>query len=167
MTFDFAKYKDKTLTRPRDEAWNNWKSWEGSKIGDTVKGFIADAFYRPEEKRADGQIAFREQRAVTLKQEDGTLINVGIKYLPFILASTDNLHVGDPLVIEFSEQLQPREKGQKGAKVFKFYGEQLPANAKNPTVKELTDADRLAGGSQAPEEVADDKDVDPTSVDAF
>lgn len=152
MTFDFKKYKEHTLTRPRDEAWGNWKSWKDSKIGDKVQGFVADAFYRPEEKETDGSIMFREQRGITIKQEDGTLINVGVKYFPFILASTDNLRIGDPIVVEFSEVLEPTSKSRQGAKVFKYFGANLPENKDNHTVKELTEEDKKAGGTKEPEE---------------
>jgi hypothetical protein len=157
MSYDFSKYKDDTLTRPRDEAWSNWKSWKDAQEGDTVKGFIADAFYRPEERKADNvTIAFREQRGLTIRQENGELINVGVKYLPFVLSATDNLRVGDPIVVEFTKTLQPQSKGENGAKVFSYFGKNLPENAGNKTVKELTDEDRLAGGSTEPLAKAED-----------
>lgn len=150
MTFDFKNYKDSALTRPRDEAWGNWKSWKEAKVGDKVEGYVADAFYRPEEKDEKGVVAFRAQRGITVKQINGELINVGVKYLPFVLAATDKLRVGDPLVIELTKINPPLKKGQNGAKVFSYYGTNLPENASNPTVKELTEEDRLAGGSQDP-----------------
>jgi len=149
QNFDFDKYKEHTLTRPRDEAWSNWKSWKGAEVGEKVQGYVADAFYRPEEK--DGEtVAFRAQRGVTIKQLDGTLINVGIKDLSFVLASTDNLRVGDPITIELTKIMPPAKKGQQGAKVFSYYGANLPQNGGNKTVKQLTDEDRLAGGSKDP-----------------
>lgn len=150
MSFDFKKYKEHTLTRPRDEAWSNWKSWKGTEIGEKVQGYVADAFYRPEEKNDDGSVAFRSQRGITIKQLDGVLINVGIKDLSFILASTDNLRIGDPITIELTKIMLPQKKGQQGAKVFNYYGANLPENEKHPTVKELTEIDRAAGGSVEP-----------------
>jgi hypothetical protein len=160
-TFDFANYKEHALTRPRDEAWGNWKSWKDAVIGDKIEGYVADAFYRPEEKDEKGNVAFREQRGLTIKQVDGTLVNVGVKYFDFVLKSTDNLHVGDPIVIELTEIAQPTGKGRQGAKIFGYFGKQLPENAGNPTVKQLTDEDRKAGGSVEPvgedvKEVEDD-----------
>jgi hypothetical protein len=160
MTYNFEDYKSNTLTRPRDEAWSNWKSWKDSEIGDKVQGFVADAFYRPEEKNPDGSVAFRSQRGITIRQADGKLINVGVKDISFILAPTDNLKVGDPLTIELSEIAKPQSKGKQGAKIFSYYGTNLPENKDNKSVKELTDEDRLAGGSQAPdEEVATEEEA--------
>lgn len=150
MPFDFSTYKDHALTRPRDVAWGNWKSWKGAVIGDKVEGYIADAFYRPDDKNPDGSIAFKEQRGITLKQENGEFINVGIKFLPFVLVTTDNLRVGDPLVIELIKIEEPKQRGQNGAKVFGYYGTNLPENTDNPTVKELTDADHSKGGTAQP-----------------
>lgn len=152
--YNFDSYKDQPLTRARDEAWGNWKSWKDSAIGDKVQGFVADAFFRPEEKNPDGSVAFRSQRGITIKQVNGDLINVGIKDLPYVLSSTDNLRVGDPLTIEFTK-LGEKVKGKAQAKIFSYYGANLPENAGNKTVKELTDEDRKAGGSSAPVESSD------------
>jgi hypothetical protein len=158
MTYNFDNYKKDTLTLPRDEAWGNWKSWKDAKIGDKVQGYIADAFYRP----IQGDM--KEQRGLTIRQADGVLINVGVKMYDFVLKSTDNLRIGDPVTIEFTEQLQSQTKGQQGAKVFAYYGTNLPENAGNKTVKEMTDADRNKGGSVAPIETVDSGDVNVDEV---
>ncbi len=167
MTYNFDTYKKDTLTRPRDMAWSNWKSWKESKIGDKMQGYIADAFFRPEEKDSMGNIAFRAQRGLTIKLVDGTLQNVGVKYLDFVLAATDGLHIGDPITIEL-DKILPAPKGKNGAKVFAYYGTTLSANADKPTVKQLTDEDRKAGGSKepTPEETGDEETLDEV-VDAF
>lgn len=157
MTYNFDNYKTDTLTLPRDEAWGNWKSWKESKVGDKVQGYIVDAFYRP----VEGDM--KEQRGLTIKQKDGELINVGIKFLDFVLKSTDNLRIGDPVTIEFTQQLQPQTKGQQGAKIFAYYGINLPENAGNKTVKEMTDADRNKGGTSAP--IVDDVDSGEVNAD--
>lgn len=146
MTYNFDNYKKDTLTLLRDEAWGNWKSWKDAKIGDKVQGYIVDAFYRP----VEGDM--KEQRGLTIKQADGVLINVGIKFIDFILKPTDTLRIGDPVTIEFTKQDQPRTKGQQGAKIFAYYGTNLPENLNNKTVKEMTDADRNLGGTVAPVE---------------
>lgn len=150
MSYDFDNYKSDSLTRPRDEAWGNWKSWKDAKVGDKVQGYVEDAFFRPEEKDEKGNIAFRAQRGITIRQTDGTLINVGVKYLDFVLAATNNLRVGDPITVELEKILPPASKGKNGAKVYKYYGTNLPENATNKTVKQLTDEDMLAGGSKEP-----------------
>ena len=123
-TKDFENYKDDSLVLPRDEAWDNWKSWKDAKVGEKVQGYIRDAFFRA----AEG--VYGAQRGITLEQTDGTLINVGIKDLDFVLKHTDGLRVGDPLTIELDEVQDPKTAGQYGAKIYKYYGKNLPENAK-------------------------------------
>lgn len=160
--YNFESYQKDTLSRPRDEAWSNWHSWKDAKIGDKVQGYVADAFYRPDEKNTDGTYAQREQRGITIRKIDGTLTNVGIKYLPFILVATDNLRIGDPLTIEFTKTLAPAQKGQQGAKIYSYYGTNLPQNSAHRTVKELTDEDKNLGGTKvaSEEEIVADVDYD-------
>lgn len=141
-TYDFKNYKQDTLQRPRDIAWNSWKKFE--EVGDTVSGYIADVFYRAEEKNPDGSVAFQAQRGITLEQENGEFINVAIKRMAFVLSKTDNLRLGDPLTVEYDKQLPPRQKGYKGAKQFAFYGKNLEGNLDNKTVKELEEEDMAA-----------------------
>lgn len=138
--FDFKNIKEHSLTKPRDLAWSNWASFE--KVGDYVEGIIRDAFFRP----AEG--IFKDQRGITLEQEDGTLINVGIKRHDFVLNKTDGMRVGDPLRVELVE-LKPSDLGNP-TKIFGFYGKNLPENAGNPTVKSLDDESRGEGGASAP-----------------
>ena len=83
MPYDFSKYKEDPITKPRNEAWSNWAKFE--KVGDKVSGFVADVFYRP------AQGVFKDARCITLRQEDGTFINVAIKRLPFVLSQTDEI----------------------------------------------------------------------------
>lgn len=129
--FDFGKVKEHALTKPRDKAWDNWASFE--KVGDFVQGLIVDVFAR----KAEGD--FKDQRGITLQQEDGTLINVGIKRIDFVLDKTDNLRLGDPLRIELEKENPHAQKGYSAIKVFGFYGTNLPENAGNKTVKQLDD----------------------------
>lgn len=167
--YDFKDYKKDTLTKPRDLAWAEpWAKFE--KVGDKVQGFIADVFYRP----AEGQ--YREQRGITLKQEDGKYINVGIKRtyendegktvpLSFVLKQTDDLRLGDPLVIELVELKKSTNKGFSPTKVLGFYGKNLEANIGNGTVRELELQDIERGGTvtpvavETPSETVQDKDV--------
>lgn len=131
MAYDFTKAKEDTLTKPRDKAWDNWASFE--KVGDSVQGYIRDVFAR----KAEGD--FKDQRGITLEQPDGTLINVGIKRIEFVLDKTDNLRLGDPLTIELEKETPHQTKGYSPIKVFGFYGKNLPENAGNKTVKQLDD----------------------------
>jgi len=160
MTYDFANYKKDALTRPRDIAWSSdWGKFE--KVGDKIQGIIRDAFYRP----AEGQ--FKEQRAFTIEQADKSLINVGIKRLPFQLPQTDNLCIGDPLTIVLEQTIPSKTKGFSATKVLAFYGKHLTENV-GPTVKQLEAEDMAVGGSKEPEvdteleEVSKDfQDTDP------
>jgi len=151
---DFDNYKEQSLTKPRDLAWDNWAKFV--KVGDKVQGYIRDAFYRAEEQK--GMVNYKEQRGITLEQPDGKFVNVGIKRLSFILNKTDDMHVGDPLTIELIE-LKPNE-GADPTKILGFFGTSRVENASNPTVKELDDKDQAIGGTVAPE-------VDPTDEEAF
>lgn len=168
MTYDFKNYKGDSLTKPRDLAWDNWAKFE--KVGDKVQGFIADAFYRA----ADGQ--FRAQRGITLKQVDGSFINVGIKrtyedesgetkVLSFVLSKTDNLRIGDPLTIELVELKKASTKGFSDTKIYGFFGKNLDENKGNPTISELEAEDIEKGGTVEPVAVETAKgEVKPDDV---
>ena len=168
--YDFGNFQKDALTKPRDLAWDNWAGFK--KVGDKVQGFIRDAFYR----KAEGQ--FKEQRGITLEQEDGELINVGIKRIDFVLNKTDSLRLGDPLTVVLEKETPSTQKGFSPTKVFAFYGTNLPENKDNKTVLELDLEDMKAGGTVPPEseadktvrelqESAETKPEDPTSDEPF
>lgn len=136
MTYNFAEYKKDNTTRPSSKAWGNWKKFD--KMGDMVQGYIRDVFYR----KAEG--IYKDARGITLEQPDGTLINVSIKRIDFVLGATDNLRLGDPLTVVFEEE-KPTTKGNP-TKIFGYYGKNLPENAGNKTVAELDAIDRQNGG---------------------
>jgi len=140
--YDFNNFEKDALTKPRDLAWDNW--WKAEKVGDMVQGYIRDVFYRA----AEGK--FKDQRGVTLEQQNGEMINVGIKRLSFVLDKTDNLRLGDPLTVKFESEIPAREKGLSATKVIAFYGTKLPANDGNKTVKELDSESMAEGGAAAP-----------------
>ncbi len=160
MTYDFNNYKKDISSRPRDLAWTNWAKFE--KVGDKVQGFIRDVFYRPEEGK------YKEQRGITLEQEDGTFINVAIKRLSFVLAGTDEARLGDPLTVELVELKE--NKGMSATKIFAYYHPKPSLNPDQKTVKELDAIDMAAGGTVTPE--AEEADtavatgVAPTDVKA-
>jgi len=141
---DFDNYKEHELTRPRDKAWSNFFKFEN--VGDKVQGYIRDVFYRPEEG------VYKESRGITLEQEDGTLVNFTTKTLPFILAKTDGLRLGDPLTAEFEREEE--NTGKYATKIIEYYGQNLPENEGNVTVKELYEKDKNDGGT-IPEEVTE------------
>lgn len=157
ISYDFSKFNKDSLTKPRDLCWDRWGKFE--KVGDKVQGFIRDVFYRP----ADGK--FQEQRGITLEEQDGKLINVGIKRLPFILNKTDDLRLGDPLTIELSELKKSDTKGFSATKIFSFYGTNLTENKENKTVSELDKEDKEKGGTTPPEQEPTDKGFEAKSED--
>lgn len=150
--YDFGNYQQDALTKPRDKAWENWAKFE--KVTDLVQGFIRDVFFRA------GEGQFAEQRGLTLEQADGTLINVGIKHIDFVLAKTDNLRLGDPVTIVFEKEIPPSVKGHSPTKQFAFYGKNLPENAGNKTVAQLEAEDRKIA---AEEKAKSDAEFDGTS----
>ena len=147
--YDFGNYKKDSLTKPRDLCWDNWAKFE--KVGDKISGYIRDAFYRP----AEGQ--FKDQRGITLEQQDGVLINVGIKRLPFILNKTDELRLGDPLTVVLESEIPAKQKGFSPTKVFAFYGTNLKDNEANQTVRALEAEDIARGGTVVTDAEDDDE----------
>lgn len=141
MGYDFNNFEKDALTKPRDKAWENWAKFE--KPGDKVQGYIRDVFFRASE----GQ--FPDQRGLTLEQPDGTLINVGIKHIDFVLAKTDSLRLNDPVTIVFEKEIPPSVKGHSPTKQFGFYGTSLPENASQKTVATLEAEDRSASAAEA------------------
>lgn len=148
MAYDFNDFKKDAIDRPSSKAWSNWMKF--NKVGDKVQGFIRDVFYR----KAEG--VYKDARGITLEQADGTLINVSIKRLDFILSKTDGLRLGDPLTVIFEAELPPKKAGVNPTKQYGFYGKNLPENAGNKTVAELDMIDRTNGGMSA-EDTADEK----------
>lgn len=118
------------------------------KVGDEVSGYIRDVFFRPAEE-VDGNL-MKAQRGLTLEQDGGVLINVGIKSIPFVLAGTDNLRLGDPVKIVFSKTIPSAKKMYSPTKVYSFFGKNLPQNAGNKSVKELEAEDAAQGGTVTP-----------------
>ena len=155
MSYDFSKIKDDAITLPRDLAWSNWAKFD--KVGDEVSGIIVDVFFR----KAEG--LFKDQRGITLKQGNGELINVGIKRIPFMLAKTDNLRLGDPLCVSFEKELPAKTKGYNPTKQYAFYGKNLEENKGNKTVAELEkeDIERQNGAT-----AAEDDELEKTVAEA-
>ena len=159
MTYDFTQFKKDETTRPSSKAWGNWKKFE--KVGDMVQGYIRDVFYR----KAEG--IYKDARGITLEQPDGTLINVSIKRIDFVLGATDNLRLGDPLTVVFEEE-KPTTKGNP-TKIFGYYGRNLDENKGNSTVAELDAIDRQNGGqdsSRADAIAKADKDMEDMTKSA-
>lgn len=149
MSYDFKDYKKDAITRPSSKAWGNWAKFE--KAGDMVQGFIRDVFYR----KAEG--IYKDARGITLEQPDGTLINVSIKRIDFVLAGTDNLRLGDPLTVVLEEEKPSAKAGYNPTKIFGYYGRNTPETVGQKTVAELDAIDRQNGGQDADKAAASEK----------
>lgn len=152
MGYDFNDYKKDEMDRPMTKAWANW--WKREKVGDMVQGYIRDAGYRP----AEG--VYKDSRVITLEQPDGTLINVSIKRLDFILDKTSMLRMGDPLTVVFEESRPPKTAGFSPTKVDGFYGKNLPENAGNKTVAEMEALDIGVAAKRTDEVEASNKEFE-------
>lgn len=123
-----------SITKPRDKAWENWSKF--TNVGDSYQGYIRDVFF----KKGSGD--FPDQRVLTLETPEGEFVNVGIKYVDFVLEKTNELRLNDPVKIVFSKELQPQVKGHNPTKQFEFFGTNLPENANEKTVLELETIDK-------------------------
>jgi len=148
MSYDFNNYEKDALTKPRDKAWENWAKFEA--VGAKVQGFIRDVFFKP------GEGQYSDQRGLTLEQTDGTLINVGIKHIDFVLAKTNTLRLGDPVTIVYEKDIPPTVKGHSPTKQFGFYGTNLPETAGQKTVLQLELEDRKLSESEAAAKAAEE-----------
>ena len=149
--YDFDNYEKDILTRAKNLGWNNWQKW--TKVGDKIQGYVADAFFKA------GDDTYEAARGITIKTLAGEYVNVSIKRLPFILSDTDNLRIGDPLTIKFTEE-KDNGKGKFATKILGFYGTNTPETIGNKTVKQLDDEDQKAGGTVAPVATEDGSDAE-------
>ena len=92
---DFSNLQ--AITKPRDKAWENWSKFNN--VGDSYEGFIRDVFF----KKGTGD--FPDQRVLTLETPQGEFVNVGIKYVDFVLEKTNHLRLNDPVKIVFAKEL--------------------------------------------------------------
>lgn len=110
--------------RDRAEAWFKFEH-----VGDKIGGTICDMFEMPER---DG---FPAQRCFTLENEEGKILNVGLKKTQYILSRTDMLQIGDKLGVKFEKEIPPKVKGFNPAKslvIFtKLVGDRTGVQAKD------------------------------------
>ena len=97
---------------------SNWFKFE--KVGDRVSGQLVEVT----EKKSNDP-TFQDQRVFVLKQEDGSLINVGVAMTrEYIIGRTNNLDITkfDYVVgFEFKKEIPPSKKGFKPAKSIEVY----------------------------------------------
>lgn len=93
---------------------SNWFKFE--KVGDRVSGEVVEIGDKPEKDD------FPAQRTFVLKQENGDLINVGIKKKrDYLMGRTNRVEVGDTLGFEFKKEIPAAKKGHHPAKSIEVY----------------------------------------------
>lgn len=86
------------------------------KVGDKVGGILVEVQDKP------GKDPFPAQRVYTLKQKDGSLINVGIAlHKDYIIGRANTAKLGDLLGFEFVKEIPPSNKGFHPAKSIEVY----------------------------------------------
>lgn len=121
-------YFDEANRLGRDQA-EGWFSF--GKVGDKVGGKIIDMFYSP----ARG--VYKEQRCFTLKQDDGKVVNVGLKYTEYNLVRTDNLQAGDDLGVVFEREIAPKVTGLSPTKSIAVFPKEIGPRIKGKQAKDL------------------------------
>lgn len=103
-----AKEKDDLFDEKNIPA-SNWFKFE--KVGDKVSGVVDEIFTKA------GSDGFKDQKVFALKQEDGSVINVGVSIdKTFIIQRTNKVRAGDILGFEFQKEIPAQTKGHHPAK---------------------------------------------------
>jgi len=93
---------------------SNWFGFE--KVGDRVKGEVIEMYDAP----AKG--AFAAQKVFVLKQDDGSVQNVGISFQKkYLVDRTRNVDLGDILGFEFKKEVPSVTAGFAPAKSIEVY----------------------------------------------
>ena len=105
------------MTDKKDELFNeknipesNWFKFE--KVGDRVSGEVVEVSIKK-----SNDPTFADQRVFILKQDNGELINVGIKVTSdYIMSRTNSVEPGDIVGILFEKEIPAKKKGYHPAK---------------------------------------------------
>ena len=93
---------------------SNWFKFD--KVGCKVSGIVETIFENP------ARDLFPAQRCFTLRQEDGSTVNVGIKKTStYLMSRTNNITVGDTLGLKFMKEIPPTKKGLNPAKSIEVF----------------------------------------------
>jgi len=92
------------------------------KVGDKVSGEVVEIFEKP----VTGE--FPAQICLGLKQEDGSVLNVGLKKFKkdgispsYLAARMKNVALGDMVGFEFKKEIPPTVKGYHAAKSIEIF----------------------------------------------
>lgn len=90
------------------------------KVGDRVGGILVEVQDKP------GKDPFPAQRVFTLKQTDGSLMNVGIPlHKDYIIGRANTAKLGDMLGFEFTKEIPASSKGFHPAKSIQVFVKHL------------------------------------------
>ena len=114
-----TKEKKDDLFNEENIPASNWFKFDV--VGAKVSGIVEEISTK---KGSDG---FKDQKVFALKQEDGSVMNVGISVdKTFILQRTNKVRVGDLLGFEFQKEIPATTKGHHPAKSIIPYIKYLP-----------------------------------------
>ena len=100
---------------------STWFAFEA--VGDKVSGTVAENPTVKEDK--SGQ--FGDQKVFKLIQEDGSIINVGIKMKnTYVIERTSKVRAGDRVGFKFEAEIPPKVKGHHPAKSIQVYVQFTP-----------------------------------------
>jgi hypothetical protein len=100
---------------------SNWFKFE--KVGDKVSGVVAD---NPTIK-VDKSGEYGDQKVFSLVQDDGEVINVGIRVdKDYVISRTNKVRKGDRLGFLFKEEIPASKKGYNPAKSIVPFVEYTP-----------------------------------------
>jgi len=86
------------------------------KVGDKVGGVLVGVTDKA------GKDQFPAQRVFTLKQSDGTLMNVGISLMKdYVIGRANSAKLGDILGFQFTKEIPPAKKGLNPAKSIEVF----------------------------------------------
>jgi len=110
------------MTDKKDELFNeknipesNWFKFE--KVGDRVSGEVVEVSIKK-----SNDPTFADQRVFILKQDNGELINVGIKVTSdYLMSRTNTVAMGDIIGFEFRKEIPAKKKGYHPAKSIEVY----------------------------------------------
>ncbi len=104
---------------------SNWFKFE--KVGDRVSGELVSL----DMERKSKTPGLPDQRVFTLKQKDGSLVNVGISMMKdYIIGRTNRVKLGDMIGFEFKKEVaSTMGKGYANAKSIEVYIKAAPEEA--------------------------------------
>jgi len=94
---------------------SNWFKFD--KVGARVSGEVVEVSLKK-----SNDPTFSDQRVFVLKQENGELINVGVKVTSdYLMSRTNSVAPGDTIGFEFKKEIPSKKKGYHPAKSIEVY----------------------------------------------